>query len=70
MPDKKPEIWDAQEWVRVAPLDEVREFLGWARAILDMRCARLEQPKRKKRSDAGQKRDDGQQPIDLKEITK
>jgi hypothetical protein len=70
MPDKKPEIWEAQEWVRVAPIDEVREFLGWARAVLDMRCAQLEQPKRKKRSDAGQKREDGQQPIDLKEITK
>ena len=68
MPDKKPEIWDAQEWVRVAPIDEVREFIGWAKAIVEMRGEA--QPKRKKRSDAGQKRDDGQQPIELKEIVK
>ncbi len=68
MPDKKPEVWDAQEWVRTAPVDDVREFIGWAKAIIEMRVEMV--PTRKRRSDAGKKRDDGQEPIDLREITK
>lgn len=55
MPEEKnAEIWQAQEWVRTAPLDEVREFLGWAKAILEMRAEMV--TKRKRRSDAGTKR--------------
>lgn len=55
MPEEKTaEIWQAQEWIRTAPIDDVREFLGWAKAILEMRAEM--QPKRKTRSDAGQSR--------------
>lgn len=59
--DKKVEIWDVQEWVRTAPLDKVREFLGFARAVLEMRSeyeAAAAEPARtrKKRSDAGKSR--------------
>lgn len=59
--DKKVEIWDVQEWVRTAHLDKVREFLGFARAVVDMRSeyeAAATEPARtrKKRSDAGKSR--------------
>lgn len=68
--DKKLDVWDVQEWVRTAPLKIVAEHIIWARAIVEMREQYEAGPKRKQRSDAGKKRDDGQQPIDLREIAK
>jgi hypothetical protein len=56
MPDKKVEIWDCQEFVRTAPLKEVMEFVWWAQGVIDVRELMEAQPKRKKRSDAGQSR--------------
>ena len=54
--EKKTEIWDCQEWIRTASLKEVMEFLWWAQGVIDVRGNMEAQPKRKKRSDAGQKR--------------
>jgi hypothetical protein len=57
MPDeKKTEIWDCQLYVRTAPLKEAMEFVWWAQGVIDVRGGMEAQPKRKKRSDAGQSR--------------
>jgi len=48
------DVHDCQEWVRTAPLDEVRDFLSWARGVLDMRLVAI--VGRKKRKDAWFKR--------------
>lgn len=67
--EKKTEIWDCQEWVRVAPLDEVREFIGWAKAVIEMRAEMA--TKRKRRSDAGTPRPRvEEEPIDIRKIAK
>lgn len=57
--EKKVEVWDVYEWIRTAPLDDVRELIGWAKAVTEMRVEYASaQPARtrKKRSDAGVKR--------------
>jgi|HubBroStandDraft_3_1064219.scaffolds.fasta_scaffold736302_2 hypothetical protein len=60
----------AQEYVRSAPLKTAANFVWWAQGVIDMREAAEAQPKRKKRSDAGKSRNESQELIDLKEITK
>jgi hypothetical protein len=64
MLDKKPEIWDAQEWVRTAPLKTAANFVWWAQGVIDMREAAEAQPKRKTRSDAGKSRRSEELPFD------
>jgi len=50
------DIHDCQDWLRTAPLKEAQEFVWWAQGVIDGRV--LDQPKRKRRSDAGLTRAD------------
>lgn len=78
--ERRVDIHDCQDWLRSAPLQEVQEFVWWAQGVIDGRVAA--QPKRKTRSDVGQKRppnleipfdreqEQMHEPIDLREIAK
>lgn len=66
MPDI--EEFDIRMWFMKVELEQARDTFRVVEGIIQTR--EQFQPKRKTRSDAGKKRDDGQQPIDLKEITK
>lgn len=48
----------AQEYVRTAPLKHVSDFIWWAKGVLEVR--EEYQSGRKKRSDAGKPRTNGQ----------
>lgn len=70
MPEEKQiEIYQVQEWTRTAPLDEVREFIGWAKAVIEIRAEMA--TKRKRRSDAGTPRQRvEEEPIDIRKVGK
>lgn len=62
------EEFDIRAWFMKVDLEQARDTFRVVEGIIQTR----EQfaPKRRTRKDAGKKRDDGQQPIDLKEIGK
>lgn len=59
---------DIRIWFMETDLDQVRDTFRVVEGIIQTR--EEYQPKRKQRSDVGKKRNDAQQPIDLREITK
>lgn len=62
------EEFDIRKWFMTVDLEQARDTFRVVEGIIQTR--EQFQPKRKQRSDAGKKRDDGQQPIDLREIAK
>jgi hypothetical protein len=66
--DRELDERDVRVWFMKADLTQARDTFRVVEGILQTR--EQFQPKRKKRSDAGKSRNDSQELIDLKEITK
>jgi hypothetical protein len=62
------EEFDIRMWFMKVDLAQAQDTFRVVEGIIQTR--EQFQPKRKRRKDAGKPRDDGQQPIDLKEIAK